>query len=234
MSAKQTTKKPMTPAQLAWRKKPWIEKIASGKDAARVGVLADPIELAPEEVDAMTVMNGEANGDLIETLAKGKFAKIALENGELNGYGLVRTKRAVKLIVALLGGAKMRKAMEASGLTWMQINVFSIVCPEFGKMFQAARNGMKQAMGADVLDTAYELATEGEELRDKEGKGLVYKKKSEKMLDRLLVMAGGEFRKDNGGGGAGNSGGAGGGITLNFHFDGKGKPSVTAEAVDVG
>ena len=52
------------------------------------------------------------------------------------------------------------------------------------------------------------------------------------MLDRLLVLSGQEFRKDVGMVVPGGKGGSavGGGITLNFHFDGKGKP---AEVVDV-
>lgn len=231
MSAKQTAKKPMTAAQLAWRKKSWSEK-QSRANPANIGVLAAPIELAPDEVDAMTVMNGGANGDLIETLAKEKFAKIALENGELTEYGRTRTKRAVKLIVALLGGAKLRKAMEASGLTWVQINVFSLVCPEFEKMFQEAKSGMKRAMGANVLDTAYELATEGEDQYNaKDGTALGYKKKSEKMLDRLLTLSGREFGRDGGGGA---SGGDQTNIRVELHFDRKGMPSATiGETVDV-
>ena len=106
------------------------------------------------------------------------------------------------------------------------------VSPQFERMYQMAKAGMKRKMGAEVLDTAYELATEGEEQYGKDGEDLGYKKKSEKMLDRLLVMSGREFCRDGGGRVAGGGDSPGGGITLNFHFDGKGKPAVT-ETVDV-
>lgn len=88
-------------------------------------------------------------------------------------------------------------------------------------------------MGMTVLDTAFELATEGEAVYNKMGEE-VGKKRSEKMLDRLMVLAGKEFQKDackN----AAIDAGKGGGITLNFHFDGK-KNGVTVgqvETVDV-
>lgn len=233
MSAKQSTRKPPTPAQAEWRKKSWTEKMSMA-NPAMIGVLAAPVELTPEETDVMSVMNEGAGKDLVETLARGKFAKIALENGELLEYGRTRTKRVIRLIVALLGGAKLRKAMDASGLAWSQINVFSLVCPEFDKMFQAARNGSKRAMGAEILDTAFDLATKGAEQHSaKDGTPLGYRKKSEKMLDRLLVLSGREFQKDAGGVAVGADASKGG-ITLNFHFDGKGAPSVTAgETVDV-
>lgn len=183
-----------------------------------------PVELGEGEVDAVSALGCKAGG--VEELANGIFAPIGQENGVVTERGLRRVRSAVKFLAELLGGKKHRDAMAASGLTWAQINSFTLVCPEFDRMYQTAKGGMKQAMGAAVLDTAFELATVGEIVHDKDGNA-VGVKKSEKMLDRLLTLSGREFRKE-----PGNSKTSleGGGITLNFHFDGKGKP---AEVVDV-
>ena len=193
-----TAKKP----RFTWRER-------NGRSAQRKTEALNlaPVELGEGEVDAVSALGCGTGG--IEDLANGPLAPIGRENGEVTERGLRRVRGAVKFLAELLGGRKHRDAMEASGLTWAQVNSFALVCPEFERMYQTAKGGMKQAM--------YDRKT-GEQ---------VGVKKSEKMLDRLLTLSGREFRKE-----PGNSKTSleGGGITLNFHFDGKGKP---AEVVDV-
>jgi len=211
-----TAKKP----RFTWRER-------NGRSAQRKTEALDlaPVELGEGEVDAVSALGCGTGG--IEDLANGPLAPIGRENGEVTERGLRRVRSAVKFLAELLGGRKHRDAMEASGLTWAQVNSFALVCPEFERMYQTAKGGMKQAMGAVVLDTAFEMATEGEPVYDRKTGDQIGVKKSEKMLDRLLTLSGREFRKE-----PGNSKTSleGGGITLNFHFDGKGKP---AEVVDV-
>lgn len=211
-----TAKKP----RFTWRER-------NGRSAQRKTEALDlaPVELGEGEVDAVSALGCGTGG--IEDLANGPLAPIGRENGEVTERGLRRVRSAVKFLAELLGGRKHRDAMAASGLTWAQVNSFALVCPEFERMYQTAKGGMKQAMGAVVLDTAFEMATEGEPVYDRKTGEKVGVKKSEKMLDRLLTLSGREFRKE-----PGNSKTSleGGGITLNFHFDGKGKP---AEVVDV-
>lgn len=203
----------------------WRER--NGRSAQRKTEALDlaPIELGEGEVDAVSALGCKAGG--VEELANGIFAPIGQEDGVVTERGLRRVRSAVKFLAELLGGKKHRDAMAASGLTWAQVNSFALVCPDFERMYQTAKGGMKQAMGAVVLDTAFEMATEGEPVYNKRTGEQVGVKKSEKMLDRLLTLSGREFRKE-----PGNSKTSleGGGITLNFHFDGKGKP---AEVVDV-
>lgn len=202
----------------------WRERNGRSAKSKTESLDLAPVELGEGEVDAVSALGCRAGG--IEDLANGPLAPIGQENGAVTERGLRRVRSAVKFLAELLGGKKHRDAMAASGLTWAQINSFALVSPEFERMYQTAKGGMKQAMGAVVLDTAFEMATEGEPVYDKEGVK-VGVKKSEKMLDRLLTLSGREFRKE-----PGNSKTTleGGGITLNFHFDGKGKP---AEVVDV-
>lgn len=216
MSENTAPKKP----RFSWRER-------NGRSAKRKTESLDlaPVELGEGEVDAVSALGCKAGG--VEELANGIFAPIGQENGVVTERGLRRVRSAVKFLAELLGGKKHRDAMSASGLTWAQVNSFALVCPEFERMYQTAKGGMKQAMGAVVLDTAFEMATEGEPVYDRKTGEQVGVKKSEKMLDRLLTLSGREFRKE-----PGNSKTSleGGGITLNFHFDGKGKP---AEVVDV-
>ena len=188
------------------------------------------VDVTESEVDAVSILGGGSGGG-VEALAAGPLNAIAAENGEITERGMARVRGVVKFLSGLLNGMKHKAALEASGLIWAQVNVFMMASPEFADMYERARSGMKRAMGSTVLDTAFDLATEGVEVRDKDGNPLGYRKKSEKMLDRMLALSGAEFRKDGGGG---QSGGVaeGSGITLNLHFDGKGRPG--AEVVDVG
>ena len=203
----------------------WRERNGRSAKAKTESLDLAPVELGEGEVDAVSALGCKAGG--VEELANGILAPIGQEDGVVTERGLRRVRSAVKFLAELLGGKKHRDAMAASGLTWAQVNSFALVCPEFERMYQTAKGGMKQAMGAVVLDTAFEMATEGEPVYDKRTGEQVGVKKSEKMLDRLLTLSGREFRKE-----PGNSKTSleGGGITLNFHFDGKGKP---AEVVDV-
>lgn len=202
----------------------WRERNGRSAKAKTEALDPEPVKLDDGEVDAVSALGCGTGG--VDDLANGIFAPIGKENGEVTERGLRRVRSAVKFLAELLGGKKHREAMEASGLTWAQVNSFTLVSPEFERMYQTAKGGMKQAMGAVVLDTAFEMATEGEPVYNKMG-DKVGVKRSEKMLDRLLTLSGREFRKE-----PGNSKTSleGGGITLNFHFDGKGKP---AEVVDV-
>ena len=188
------------------------------------------VDVTESEVDAVSILGGGGGGG-VEALAAGPLNAIAAENGEITERGMARVRGVVKFLSGLLNGMRHKAALESSGLIWAQVNVFMMASPEFAEMYERARSGMKRAMGSAVLDTAFDLATEGEVARDKDGIPLGYRKKSEKMLDRMLALSGAEFRKDGGGG---QSGGVaeGSGITLNLHFDGKGRPG--AEVVDVG
>lgn len=203
----------------------WVER--KGRSAKRKTESLDlaAVDLSEGEIDAVAALGGSSRG--VEELANGALSAIAKEDGVVTERGLRRVKGAVKFLAELLGGGRHREAMNASGLTWAQVNSFMLVSPEFDRMYQTAKGGMKQAMGAKVLDTAFEMATEGEPVYDRKTGEQVGVKRSEKMLDRLLTLSGREFRKE-----PGNSRTPleGGGITLNFHFDGKGKP---AEVVDV-
>lgn len=189
------------------------------------------VEVGESELDSvMTVVNGMGlEGRGVEQLAVGAFKEIGCEQGELTDRGLRRVMGAVKFLGGLLAGKKHKVAMEESGLAWNQVNAFMLACPEFEKVYMAARGKMKMAMGMTVLDTALELAVEGSDVYYK-GE-VVGKKKSEKMLDKLLVLAGGEFAKDGGRSASQDSPGKGG-IVLNFHFDGKNR-AADGEAIDV-
>jgi hypothetical protein len=138
----------------------------------------------------------------------------------------------VKFLGGLLAGKKHKEAMKDSGLIWAQISSFMLASEEFSEMYKIARGQMKHTMGMTVLETAFELATEGEDIY-KNGE-VVGKKRSEKMLDRLMVLAGKEFQKESSKSVAVDAG-KGGGITLNFHFDGKknGVAVGQVETVDV-
>ena len=157
--------------------------------------------------------------------------------------GVAAAKGVVHFMAGLMEGRKSREALEEAGLTWGQLVMLMDGSPDFEKVLMDAyriRKKMmtlrKESMGDDVLDTAFDMATVGEEQYCRQtGAALGYRKKSEKMLDRLLILAGTEFSRDGrivGEGGRGNGGG-GNGITLNFHFDGKGRPNVTTEVLDV-
>lgn len=174
------------------------------------------------EVGAVAALAGKLGigGEDFETMALTWLRPIVDEGIGSTRRGIERGRRAVKFIGQLLSGARFGKALEASGLTKAELNAFRFVCPAFGDMVRLAREAMKEMMGQDVLDTAYDLATEGEAVYDRDGNE-VGRKRSEKMLDRLLVMSGPEFRREKGVPGAG----AGGGgdrpaVALTFNFGG--------------
>lgn len=161
---------------------------------------------------------------------------------KLGGKGTA--ERIVAFLGGLLEGTQSGKLVRECGLTWGTIVMLMDSNESFknvlGEVHRLRRNVIameKESKGEAVLDMAYELAVDGEKQHSyKTGEYLGFKKKSEKMLDRLLVLSGQEFRKDVGVAVNGGNGGSGsvGGITLNFHFDGKGAPSVTTgETVDV-
>lgn len=208
----------------------WKERLGRTARRKTETMKLAPTELSENETDAVSALGGSTCG--LDGLANGMLATIAQENGEVTERGMRRVRCAVKFLSGLLGGKKHKEAMAESGLTWGQINSFLLVSPEFEKMYQAAKGGMKRAMGAQVLDTAMELAIDGEDVYDKDGNA-VGKKKSEKMLDRLLVLSGREFHKATLGAKNAGTTDNGGGITLNFHFDGRGRPGAT-EVVNVG
>ena len=191
-----------------------------------------PVLVSDVEAESVLVAAnslGITDGD-VSALARGAFKEIGMENGEVTKRGMVRVQCAVKFLSGLFGGKKHKEAMKDSGLTWAQVSAFNFACPEFEKVYHSARGQMKVAMGMSVLDTAFELATEGAEVYNKDGESLGYKKRSEKMLDRLLTLAGKEFSKEAGK--PQNEAGNGGGIVLNFHFDGK-KTSSNVETINV-
>ena len=164
--------------------------------------------------------------------------------GEVEGIGGPGTAdRVVRLLGGLLEGQHSGQLVKDCGLTWGTVVLLMDACEPFKKVmldvYRMRREVVqmeKDARGEVILDTAFELATVGaQQYSMKDGMDLGFKKKSEKMLDRLLVLSGHEFRKDVGLAVQGAAGpAAGGGITLKFHFDGKGGPSITTgETVDV-
>ena len=173
----------------------------------------------------------------------GTWLRQIVESGATRDEGVKMAGAVVNFLGGMLMGQKSREALESAGLTWTKLAMLMDSSKDFEKVLvecyrirKKANELRKESMGEDVLQTAYELATDGEEQHNlKTGENLHFKKKSEKMLDRLLVMSGEEFKRDGGvpaSSGGGN--GVGGGITLNFHFDGKGAPSITrGETVDV-
>ena len=152
--------------------------------------------------------------------------------------------RIVNFLGGMLEGRRSTPLIKACGLTWGMVAMLVDGSEAFQKVYfdimrirKEVVQMEKDSRGEEILETAFELATEGaEQYSAKDGTPLGFRRKSEKMLDRLLVLSGQEFRKDAGLSVPGGRGGsaAGGGITLNFHFDGKGGPSITAgETVDV-
>lgn len=186
------------------------------------------VEDAEAETVLIAVKSLGFNEPNIEALAKGAFKMIGTENGELTERGINRVRGAVKFLSGLMSGKKHKVALEEAGLAWAQVSAFCFACPEFRQIYSEAKKSLKLSMGMSILDTAFEMATEGSEVYYK-GE-VIGKKKSEKMLDRLMVLAGKEFTKDYGKGAAADTG-KGGGIILNFHFDGK-KNGVAVDQVE--
>lgn len=172
--------------------------------------------------------------------AKETWLKCVVDDG-----GEAAARGIVNFLSALANGEQQSvKALEANGLQWSQLVMYSEADERFRKVLMDTyriRKGVaalrKVAMGDEVLNTAYELATEGEKQYNKQtGEYLGHRKKSEKMLDRLLILSGREFARDGSAleeGGVHAGGATAGGITLNFHFDGKDRPAFTTEVIDV-
>lgn len=186
-----------------------------------------PVELTDGEVEAVSLLS-ESGCYGVEALARGPLAAIAMEGGELTERGVGRVRGVVKFLTGLLDGKRHKDAMRDANMPWVMVNTFLRISPEFSKMYEQAKGAMFHIGEMEAYDTARELSSEGESIYNKDGV-FIGKERSERITEALLP---GRYRKNAGGGGSGG-GGAGGNITLNFHFDGKGKPSVTAEAVDV-
>lgn len=203
----------------ASEKKTWKYAVTPSKRAVDAAVLA-PVETDADAVAAVGVVAGRLGhgGGSFEEMAQTWLRPIVDEGYGTTKQGLNRARCAVKFLGLLLEGRRHGEAMAEAGLTWGLVTAFRFACPGFADVYAAARGAMKEAMGAKVLETAYDLATEGAEVRGKDGE-VVGKKKSEKMLDRLLVMSGKEFRKDKGAAAAGAPGRPG--QTLIFQFGGK-------------
>jgi len=208
------------------------DKVKKPKDSV---VKTRELSIAPvkiEDMEADTVLVAVKSFGFddvgIEGLAQGAFKVIGTEDGVVTERGLNRVKAAVKFLSGLMAGKKHKVALEDAGLVWSQVSAFCFACPEFCQIYNEAKKNLKLSMGMSILDTAFEMATEGSDVYYK-GE-VVGKKKSEKMLDRLMVLAGKEFTKDYSKGAAADAS-KGGGITLNFHFDGK-KNGVAVEQVE--
>lgn len=207
----------------AWSRQGWGVKFSHGSAARTAAVVPASEEPSESETRAVAVLGGGVADKGLAGLAEGALSALGKEGGVVTESGMARVAAAVKFLAVLLGGGRCGAAMKASGLTWAEANTFMAVSEDFKAMYEAARVGQKRAMGTRVLDAAYELAVDGEDVYDRDGK-VVGRRKSEKMLDRLLVLDGKEFTKGGPAFVAGLKGGgeAGAGtITLNFHFDGK-------------
>lgn len=217
----------------------------TGRDKALRRIIAaeqvaemDPAHLEIDEaaVDAVSAVAsnlGFAGGDFSMLLATW-LRPIAASGAATMERGRNRARCAVEFLAALLDGDGWNGALERSGLTGGQVTAFKFASPEFKKVFDAvlaiSREARARAIGERVEDAALELATKGEEVFDKQGK-VVGRRRNVKAVELLLPLAGPEYQKT---GRAASAGGGAevGGITLNFHFDGKGRPGA-AEAVNV-
>ena len=169
--------------------------------------------------------------------AKETWLKCVVDDG-----GEAAARGIVNFLSALANGEQQSvKALEANGLQWSQLVMYSEADERFRKVLMDTyriRKGVaalrKVAMGDEVLNTAYELATEGEKQYNKQtGEYLGHRKKSEKMLDRLLlILSGREFARDGSaleeGGGSQSSKPA---VSLTFNFGGGRQQSM--EVIDV-
>lgn len=162
---------------------------------------------------------------------------LAMEGGRLTARGRNRAHCVMRFLGEMLDGRTRSESLRAAGMSVAQLNAFRYACPDLERMYRAAKAAQRESIGEDVLESAYGLAVEGSETYDRDGNPTGVKKKSEKMLDRLLVVSGPEFRKGGearqcGGGGDGGEGG--GGVSLTFNFGGSAAKTVEMEVVDVG
>ena len=192
-----------------------------------------PCELDEEAVAAVGVLAGSIGlgGEGFNEMAQTWLRPIVDEGYGTTRRGLNRARAAIKFLGAFMGDKSFDGALKEAGLNDAQITAFIRGCPGFKKVFVEARAAKREMRGMRIEDTGYEMATKGtvKKIRDKSG-AVVDEEvvKSEKMVMAMLPLSGKEFQKgvapDKGGSGAG------GGVVMNFHFDGKGKPSC--EVVD--
>ena len=169
----------------------------------------------------------------------GTWLRQIVEHGVNPKAGVETAQRVVNFLGALLMGQKSRIALEDAGLTWAKLILLMNNCKDFEKVLLAcydvrkkANELRKESMGEDVLATAYEMAVDGEQQYSlKTGENLGFKKKSEKMLDRLLVMSGKEFRREGNGASNANAVVEKPAVTLTFNFGGGRAQSM--EVIDV-
>lgn len=204
-------------AESTWAEKKWLREQAMKETV----MFLEPKKTdVSAEVGAVSALAGKLGfvGESFDSMAQTWLRPIVDEGLGSTKRGLNRARAAVKFIGLLLSGKPFGKARTEAGLSQAEVTAFRFVCPEFDVMYKAARDAMKELMGQEVLDTAFEMATEGEAVFDREGNE-VGRKRSEKMLDRLLVMSGPEFRREKGvpaiGGGSDKPA-----VALTFNFGG--------------
>lgn len=156
---------------------------------------------------------------------------IAMEGGRVTARGRNRVRCILRFLGEMLDGRTRSESLKASGMSVAQLNAFRYACPDLEKMYRAAKAAQKESIGEDVLESAYGLAVEGEETYSKDGAPMG-RRKSEKLLDRLLSLSGREFRKGSDVGVGADGGGSGGGVSITFNFGGAEAKSM--EVVDVG
>ncbi len=177
----------------------------------------------------------------LEAIARGWFEPIAKNlDGVVDADGMARTAAMVKFVSLLCRGRRHSEAMKEAGIDWGVVVGMRFGCRDFDKVYVAALHSMKEAMGNAVLETAFDLATVGVDVRDKKTGEVVGKKKSEKMLDRLLSLSGREFLKGGAAAQAGRDAPAkGGGVTLTINIGGEtqtlggGQATLGGGAIDV-
>lgn len=197
---------------------------------------------AAGRVAAMCGLEPAAGKSGLEAIARGWFEPIAKNlNGVVDADGLARTAAMVKFISLLCRGRRHSEALKEAGIDWGAVSGMRFGCRDFDKVYLAALHSMKEAMGNAVLETAFDLATVGEDVRDRRTGEVVGKKKSEKMLDRLLALSGKEFLKGGAAAQAGRDAAAvkGGGVTLTINIGGEtqtlggGQATLGGGAIDV-
>ena len=153
--------------------------------------------------------------------------------------GVARAKNALRLVGKILDGAPPTKALAEVGLTRKELAAFRAASPEFAKVYAAAIKVRREAIGDDVLETAYQMATVGDEVTVRNKFGNVVGTdivKNERLLDRLLSLSGPEFQRGTTQAMLdikGANGGGGPAVVMNFHFDRNGYPGE-AKIPDVG
>ena len=205
-------------AESTWAEKKWLRELAMKETV----MFLEPKKTdVSAEVGAVSALAGKLGlvGESFDSMAQTWLRPIVDEGLGSTKRGLNRARAAVKFIGLLLSGKPFGKARAEAGLSQAEVTAFRFVCPEFDAMYKAARDAMKELMGQEVLDTAFEMATEGEAVFDREGNE-VGRKRSEKMLDRLLAMSGPEFRREKGVPAMGGGGSDKPAVALTFNFGG--------------